>query len=33
MRSMVQQAIENQHLKFSYVLTDSRLTSSDNKTK
>jgi hypothetical protein len=30
MRSMVQQAIENQHLKFSYVLTDSWFSSSDN---
>ena len=30
MRSMVQQAIENQHLKFSYVLTDSWFASSNN---
>ena len=30
MRSMVQQAVENQHLKFSYVLTDSLFASSDN---
>ena len=30
LRSMVQQAIENQHLKFKYVLTDSWFASSDN---
>jgi len=30
MRSMVQQAIEHQHLKFSYVLADSWFSSSDN---
>jgi len=30
MRSMVQQAIVSQHLKFSYVLTDSWFASSDN---
>jgi IS4 transposase len=30
MRSMVQQAIENQHLKFGYVLADSWFASSDN---
>jgi hypothetical protein len=30
MRSMLQQAVENQHLKFRYVLTDSWFSSSDN---
>jgi hypothetical protein len=30
MRSMVEQAVNNQHLKFRYVLTDSLFTSSDN---
>ena len=30
MRCMVQQAIQNQHLKFSYVLADSWYASSDN---
>jgi len=30
MRSMVQQAVENQHLKFKYVLSDSWYASSDN---
>ncbi|MDR2058139.1 MAG: transposase [Dysgonamonadaceae bacterium] len=30
MRSMLQQAVENQHLKFRYVLADSRFSSSDN---
>jgi len=30
MRSMVQQALENQHLKFRYVLADSWFASSDN---
>ena len=30
MRSMLQQAVENQHLKFGYVLSDSWFASSDN---
>jgi IS4 transposase len=30
MRSMLQRAVENQHLKFRYVLADSRFSSSDN---